>query len=547
MSSRNTETYRDVTNVVAQDKGSVLGSIGDVGAKVIAAGQEAKIAENFSAAQLDVNKLQNQYQLDYQDNPFGGMKQFQDSQKEIFDKYGAEISPFFKGYWNDSTRDYSTKTKAEMEDWGFKQTRVNTVKSINTSIQNNMGQAVMDGQKYGNDPSAELGSFMNYAASKEKLALFGDKHVGKGQTTQLLEDYDQDYMKSFISGVSDANPLKALRMMDDPQVSGAFRKKGEYVQMREAIGNRAMKVDQINAEKQVLSTLKDENNVLTQSLQSPISYAALQQAFGKSNMSPSAQAFFLKANGYETRGGKLTESQQFQGKAALYEDLSALTSNQDATSTDISKFQERIYSAMDNGTLNQNEGMTFINQLLTPFIGTQEKKFKNFGENKWFTDSIGFQGVQESFNDKYAVPVPEAANSDKPTAAEKTEIAGAEAINNANKVKLYDYYMNALQDGAAQFGIPVGEVPNLGGAQKRKLYSEAQAKAEKLFLQDINPALATLPDAPNQVFTKGQIIQGAAGQRDIKPDFTAKGNFVIIEKNGHRARRYADGTIEVLN
>lgn len=544
--AREIENYRSVTNVVPdQSLAITLGSAGKQGAEIIQASQEAKIAENFSTAQLAVAKLHMEYKAQNEHNPFGGLEDLKLKEQEIYDGLGQDISPFFQRPWQDSVRDYSKKSKGELEMWAYKQSRVNTVKSINTSIKNNMTQAMIDGQTFGSSPEAELSSFMNYAASKEKLAVFGERNVGQGQTTELLENYDGDYLKSFISGVSDSNPVKALRLMDDPQVKKGFKDITQYTKMKEAVENRAMHVGEIMAEKQVLDILRDENNTLTKSLESPMSYAQLQTEFDAKGVSPAAQSFFLKLNGFSERGGKLSQSEQLLQKSALYQDLQDIAGKETITGADLAGFQERIYKSMDNGTINEQEGVTFLNQIMTPFIGKQEEQLKNFGEKKWFGDSLGFQGIQEMFEDEVAVPVPEPRDKGRTNEGERLAMSTADALNNANKVKLYDYYFDALAQSAASYGIPVGEIPNLNKAQKQKIYSEAQAQAKRNFMVDSNPALSTLPDIPNQVFSRGTLIQGAAGNRAVKPDLSAPAKFKVFKgSDGVLYRQYQDGKYE---
>lgn len=535
-----------IQQVPDQSANQLAIGMAEVGQKIIAEGQEAKINENFSKAQLDLQKINQQYQIEYENNPFGGLEDLKAKREEIFNTYGEEISPFFRKSWQDSTRKLGTQDDMTVETWAYAQTKKNTVKSINTSIKNNLSQAALDGENFGNSDTDEIGSMLNYAQSKSKLASFGDKHLGTTTTTALLEDYDGDYLKTFISGVADSNPLKALRLMERDDVKNSFTRKDQYLSMKKAVETRALNIDKINGEKEVLGVLKDENNLLTKSLDSNVSYAELQKEFTRTNMSPAAQSFFMKANGYSSREGKLTQSEQLKNKADLYESMTALMSQENVTSGDVAKFQEKIYQSMDNGTLNELEGTSYLSQLVQPLVGQKEKQFGTFSQDHWFAPDVGFGGVQEIFDKELAVPVPEASD-DNPTQAEQLAIGNAENINNANKVKLYDYYYSALQEKAKGYGVAMADIAALGKPQQRKLYAEAQAEAVRLYKVDENPALSTLNDLPNQTLTKGTLVQGAAGKRDLKPDFTTKGNFVILEKNGHRARRYADGTIEVLN
>lgn len=544
MVQRDVSNYRSVGPQVAEQVTADLSDvatqrqIADAGQQIIAAGQEAKITENFSKAQLELNNLNNQYQIDYEDNPMGGLEKLKEQQKKILDGYGDEISPFFRNQWVKNSIDLGNKNYAQNEAWAFKQTRVNTVKSVNNSIKNNLFQATTDGQNFGNSDETEVGAALNFRISRDKLAAFGDKRIGAATTTEMLESYNEDYMKSFISGVSETNPIKALKMLDDPKIKDSFRDPNQYTKMKEAVEARSLKVGEINAEKQVLSALKEENSLLAKSLETPLSYADLQKEFDRTGMSPGAQAFFMKANGYTKADGtrNVSDSDKIKGKAQLYTELTDLTSKENLSSAEISAFQEKIYSAMNNGTLDNKEGVSYLNQIISPLVDQKEQTFKNFSDNSLIAPDIGFKGVQKMFESEIEI---------KPAGDEKEVGELTKATNNANKVKLYDYYMTALTANAESYGAKVADIPKMDKVQQRKLYSESQAEAKRLYMLDQHPALSTMNDIPNQIFAGGKLIQGMAGDRAVKPDIAVPNPFQMqVGSDGYLYRMYSDGMRE---
>ena len=538
MANRETENYRSSVQQVIKQPSRLMEAMATIGQKIIAEGQEAKINENFSKAQLDLQKLNQQYQIDYEGNPFGGMEELKAKRDEIFSAYGEQISPFFRKGWQDTTRQLAMKDDANNEAWAYTQTKKNTVRSINESIKNNMSQATLDGQNYGNSDQDDIGTMMNFAQSKRQLAGFGDKHLGGETTTALLEDYDGDYLKSFISGVSEANPLKALSLMDRPEVKGSFKDQNQYLKMKEAVENRALNVQKINGEKQVLNVLKDENNLLTKSLTDNVSYADLQKAFSSTKMGAEAQSFFMRANGYtkDDQGETLSPAEKMKTKAALYSDMTQLMAKENMTSEEVAGFQDRIYGAMNSRALDEKEGASFLNQLVAPLIDQKEQQFQTYSQDSWISPDVGFGGVQEMFEQQVKI---------QPAEGEKKVGALTEGINNENKVKLYDYYYSALQERAESYGVPVANIKSLNKPQQRKLYAEAQADAMRNFKVDQNPALSTLNDLPNQTFSGGKLIQGASGDRNLKPDVTVAPKYeTYMGSDNFIYRKYPNGKYE---
>lgn len=541
MANRETENYRSSVQQVTENPSQIGQTLAGIGQKLIAENQEAKITENFSKAQLDIQKLNQDYQIKNEGNPFAGLEDLKQKRSDILKTYGDEISPLFQKGWNDSARGLAAKDDLTTEAWAFTQTKKNTVTSINTSIKNNMSQAALDGENFGNSDTDELGSMLNFAQSKKRLMGFADKHLGSETSTTLLEDYDGDYLKSFISGAAQSNPLKALRMMDREDVKSSFTRKDQYLSMRKAVQERALNVDKINSENQVLGVLKDENSMLTKSLDTNVPYADLQKEFSRLDdngtpMSSAAQSFFMKANGYASREGKLSQSEQLKNKADLYSDMTQLMGQDSMSSKDVAGFQERIYKGMDNGSLTEKEGTGFLNQLVSPLVGQKEEQFKTFSDNSWIAPDVGFGGVQEIFKRDIEI---------EPRPGEKKVGSLTEGINNANKVKLYDYYMTSLQEQAQSYGVQLADIKNLNKPQQIKLYKDAQADAVRMFHVDSNPALSTLTDLPNQTFSGGKLIQGASGTRNIKPDVSVHPKFETYSgSDGYIYRKYSDGKFE---
>lgn len=547
MAQRDTSNYRTVTQVLAPAPDLTIDTVAAAGEKIIAHAQEAKITENLSAAQLELGALNQVYRTKYEKDPFNeqGMTDYKADQKSIFDKYSEGISPFFRDNYSQNTQKLANSSNVTFQTWQYTQARKNTVDSLNNSMRNNFSQAMINGQQFGESDSLDFSGVLNFKDSKSTLAAFGSKNLGASTTSDMLKTYDEDYAKSFISGVAETNPLKALKLLEDPGVEKSIGNAQTFAKLKEAVGNRALKVQEINGQKEVLGVLKSENNLLTQSLEKPMSYAELQQTFAEQNIGVYAQSFFMKANGYTKRSDtKLSNSQKLQGKADIYNRLEELTGineeePKEITTEQIAGFQNEIYKAMDSGVLDEKEGASYINRLTAPLADQKEQHLDQFSSGTYnpLIEDTGFEAVRAYYKDNIEIQKGE---------GEKELGQVSQSLNNVNKIKLYDYYYQALEANAKTYGIDnMSDVPKLDKPQRRKLYSEAQTEAKRLFLEDRNPALSTLNDTPNQIFSGGKLIQGMAGPRDIKPDIQTKSSFKIqVGTDGNLYRLYSNGTRE---
>lgn len=222
MAQRDLTNMQSVVNVVSKNPSQLPQAVANFGKQILQQNQEARITENMSKVQLELNALDTQYQIDNEKNPTGNIEEYKQQRQELFDKYGSEISPLYSRVWNDNVRKVATQNDASQQGWIIKQTRTNTVNSINTSIKDSIRLANMNGQNYGNGDQQELGAFVDFENSRQSLSEFASKNLGEETTRVMMEDYERDYMKSFVSGVAYSNPQRAAQIMKDDRIKGMF-------------------------------------------------------------------------------------------------------------------------------------------------------------------------------------------------------------------------------------------------------------------------------------------------------------------------------------
>lgn len=222
MQQRNLNNDQTVTNVVPEPDDNLATGLADIGQKLIANSQEAKITENVSKAQLDLSALSNQYQIDNQGDPFKNLDSLKEDQQGILDKYGDDISPIFRRQWNMQAQTLTSHNDAANQAWGFEQTRKNSVLSINNSMLNNYTLANNAGADFGNSTSTDVMTALNYEQSRQNLQDLGNRTIGETATNEQLLKYKEDYAKSFLSGVAESNPNKAAQLLDDDNIKSMF-------------------------------------------------------------------------------------------------------------------------------------------------------------------------------------------------------------------------------------------------------------------------------------------------------------------------------------
>lgn len=560
MANRNLyqSTINQVTQVVPDGDGSgmsaaadIMQGLADVTYKNFQDSQTSKIAENFSQMQLDLGQVELEYKTKYELNPNEGVRKYKEAREKLIQKYGEGISPMFRAQWNERVDAFTRSGDAMQDKWAFTQTRKNNIDSANRAIKNSLKQAMNDGMLAGQsgDPTEAITNYLNSASSlKSSLTSM----VGEASANKIMEDYDSDHVKSMLSGMLDSNPIEASRLMDNDKIKNAFTDPSQYMKMKDAINSRVMNMGKIAREQEIIGILKDENNILSQSVERQLSYSELEEALSKGDYSNAAKSYFYKLNGFKASGdgeAKLSSSEKMKFATDLYEDIVMFQMEENPSSEMVAALQEKVYAGMDNKSLSLEKGSAYLKQILAPAASRREEMLMKFdiGEksklgteattNRLFgrDHGLGFSGLEEVVND---ITLPLQLKKDG-TPYKSAENDRAEIFNNQKKLELYDYYYDELEKAASDRGIQIGDLDHLPRGERREVYQKAQNEAKFNFWSSQYPnAGFNKENPPSSVVTSdGRKIKtglsngNATSSVDImtKVMTDGKGNKAIVE------------------
>ena len=538
MAQRDLSTTRTVIGKAIENPSGTVQAVSQLATQIITQGQEAKINENLSKGQLALSALDNQFRIDNQSDPFNreATTKYKEDRKNLFNNAGEGISSSFKRQWESGVAELTGRSDIASQAWGFKQSRVNMVNSVNESIKTDFLLATESGRTFADDDIVDFEALLNFAPAKERLSDFASRNLGEETTDELLRTYNEDYVKSFISGAAENNPVKALQLLEDEGVKEVIV--NGYAPFKKAIENRALNMTSIESNQLILNKMRDSNDILSKSsLTNPIPYSELQQRFDKGDVSKEQRDFFSKANGYATTSAPLSLSEKEEMKVDVYDVVMSLATSDNITSSSVETLQNTIYNAMDKGAFTRKEGTDLINSLLSPIIEKKEASLSAFEDSNWYwPDSLGFDDVQDYYKDNVEIKAPD---------GEDEVGAISQRVNNNRKLALYSNYTSALERAASTKGISMLDLQDLNKEEKMKVYSDAAKTAIDLFAKDSFPGIRTLSDTPNDVLTNdGRVIKLKDEPADIPPDFTVDDIKTQIEfdPQGRRARiTYKDG------
>ena len=222
--------------------------------------QKIKIDTNLTKARIELDNLNNQYRLDNQrkpDNPEAKLKLQQDM-RNVLNKYGADIDPIAKLDWERSANKLTSGYEIANNDWAFKQRAENAKLDVAENINANLSLAKSAGMR------GDIGSAVaDYANSYNQLYSYAAKNMGETDARQLLSDYEEQYMQSYINGLASVNPQAALEALKQPEIAASFKKQGaqdvmmKIVNKQIALQNFQIKTNEFLTEQKLATKLDD--------------------------------------------------------------------------------------------------------------------------------------------------------------------------------------------------------------------------------------------------------------------------------------------------
>lgn len=197
--------------------------------------QKIKIDTNLTKARIDLDNLNNKYRLANQgnpDNPEAKLKLQQDMHKILSD-YGAGIDPIAKMDWERSANKLASGYEIANNDWAFKQRAENVKLDVAENINANLSLARSSGMR------GDIGAAVaDYANSYNQLFSYALKNMGETDARQLLVNYEEQYMESYINGLASVNPQAALEALKQPEIAASLKSDGAQDMMMKIVNKQ---------------------------------------------------------------------------------------------------------------------------------------------------------------------------------------------------------------------------------------------------------------------------------------------------------------------
>lgn len=546
--ARDLSTYNRVTSVAPDVNNNLLGnaisSIAEMSVNVIRQEEASNMNRLYSDMQLEINELDHKIKVDYESNPQMAQEKYKEHFATIVDRYGSNVSSNFIRDWEGNVSKLKTNNLLQLQNWGFKQGQINTKRNIATSLDNIYKVATSQGMSYGLGDGDDLDVLLGADASLSPLINMSSKMLGEETTKQMFEGVSDGYIKSFISGVAETNPIKAMELLSNEEVAGRMDA-GHRSKMQGAIKNKVMNYHKEMKEQEVFNAI-----LFNTELMKPMNYAQLQKAFDASpDMSDNAREFFLKRNGFSNLGeqglaytdlrskvaetgltddlkkqiieagniGNLTKAEVkgLLGKAESGDKMlqaekikqgidvrGRIGKSSDMNAVELKKLQEDIYRASSTGALRKDDAEYYLGRVLPRIANTRKEDVRS--EEGGIADDI-FKRVDNYYRH----------NSSK----NKSGDEGIRLYNAKMKMELYDLLEGNLKSEIETLNNPdvqtYGDLRRLGTRDRNDIIKRASRKAVNDYAIGKAPQIEDMSVTPTKIKVEGQLINTGVEEKEL--------------------------------
>ena len=175
----------------------------------------AKMNDYASDANLQLMRATNDWRVKNASNPLDpkAIEQLNSDQNKVFSQYDDKIGVFSKGDWQKQSQKIIRQYQEDNLQWGIKQSVQNFQDRVNGTIKKDLFSA----QEYGRSNDL-IRAKSHFEDSLEKIRTSSSGVIPEEKIAEITTDFKADYSKSYIVGLADTDPDKALSMLKDEKV-----------------------------------------------------------------------------------------------------------------------------------------------------------------------------------------------------------------------------------------------------------------------------------------------------------------------------------------
>lgn len=339
--------------------------------------QQIKVNTESTKMRVESDKFVQEWRLANQANPDNedAKAQLQSGLQEIYGRYGNNIDPIAKMDWDVTVNKINSAYEIANNQWAINQRAENTKLDVADGMNANFELA----RSYGRSGNL-AGALADYANSYAQLNSYAAQNMGATEARKLLDNYDEEFLTSYLNGLAEVDANAAMQTMKQPEVAKVFAGKDSEEMMTKIINKQIAKQ---NFDLK-FSQFKNEQ-ILSDKLDSMDTLDALKLL--ENNKSSVSSAYFdIKKKSLMSASGIDAETQDETSTEILL-DITMLPKDQGASVyfDAVNKLLVKIEDKYSKGLLGISDKKKFIKEL---YKG-QEKNIgvlkEDTSDDKWLS------------------------------------------------------------------------------------------------------------------------------------------------------------------
>jgi hypothetical protein len=162
--------------------------------------------------------------------------QLQSGLQEIYSRYGNNIDPIAKMDWDVTVNKINSAYEIPNNQWAINQRAENTKLDVADGMNANFELA----RSYGRSGNL-AGALGDYARSYGEFKKYAEQNMGTTEARKLLDNYDEDFLTSYLNGLAEVDANAAMETMKLPEVAKVFVGKDSEEMMTKIINKQIAK------------------------------------------------------------------------------------------------------------------------------------------------------------------------------------------------------------------------------------------------------------------------------------------------------------------
>lgn len=240
------------------------------------------------------NEINTKYQAD-PTNP--------EREREIRESFDAlaetyKVNPLCAKQWNDIKSDVFNRYKSYNAQWTEKQQQTNATVNLKNGYEKLVNQASLLGMNGASLDEIKL----IYADGMQALKTGATPQLGEIVVGEALHSATHDYMASYLNGLIESNPAKAIEMLNDESIINDIGDAGTIENLKNSARSKMIKQTELNAVDRIAGYINKNADIYSKALDGTLTTSEAQSFLSDPSIDRNMRRTLSGMLGYPTKG-----------------------------------------------------------------------------------------------------------------------------------------------------------------------------------------------------------------------------------------------------